>query len=126
MNKLAQNFSPGEFIFDELNERSWSICEFAEIAGISEQTIKKIIAGEKEITADIAKKISDAFGTSADVWINISNRYFLYKEEQEMLKKLYEDMNKHLEDMVKFNKNLRSIADQINSKKNLTKDFKNE
>lgn len=46
------------------------------------------------------------------------------KEEQEILKKLYEDMNKHLEYMVKFNKELRAIVDKINSKKNLTKDFK--
>ncbi len=46
------------------------------------------------------------------------------KEEQEILKKLYEDMNKHLDEMVKFNKELRAIVDQINSKKSLTKDFK--
>jgi len=40
------------------------------------------------------------------------------KEEQDILKKLYEDMNKHLEEIIKFNKELRAIVDKINSKKN--------
>lgn len=62
---------PGEFISDELAARNWSREKFAGLLDCSVEVVDQIIAGEKEITPEIAASIAKAFGTSAEVWLNL-------------------------------------------------------
>lgn len=69
---------PGVFIKDELEAREWSQRDLAYILGYTEQTINKLISGKQGITADMARALGDAFGTSADVWANLQKCYELH------------------------------------------------
>lgn len=66
---------PGEHIKEELEERCWSQKAFADILGVSEKTVSKIINAKQTITSEIANLIAKAFGTSAEVWLNLERHY---------------------------------------------------
>jgi HTH-type transcriptional regulator/antitoxin HigA len=71
----AEVFSPGEFIAEELNARGWSISEFADMLSISASELNLIVSGSRAIGREMAKAIGDAFGTSAEVWLNLETAY---------------------------------------------------
>lgn len=71
----AAVFPPGEFLRDELDERGWTIAEFAEIIGRPVQAVSEIISGHKSITPEIAAEVGHALGTSAALWLNLQTAY---------------------------------------------------
>ena len=73
----AEVFPPGDFIREELEARGWSQRALAEILGRPIQAINEIVNGKKRITAETAKELALAFGTSADLWMNLENAYRL-------------------------------------------------
>lgn len=75
----AEVFPPGEYLRDELEERGWTVTEFADILGRPVQAISEILNGKKEITAETALDIASALGTSAELWLNLENSYKLHK-----------------------------------------------
>jgi HTH-type transcriptional regulator/antitoxin HigA len=77
--KPAEVFPPGEFIREELEERGWTQADLAKIMGRPASALNLIIAGKKGITAETAKELASAFGTSADFWLNLENAYKLSK-----------------------------------------------
>ncbi len=72
---------PGEYIRDELEARSWTQGDLAEIIGRSAKSISQIVSGRSGITSRTAKELALAFGTSAEVWLNLQTRYDLSREE---------------------------------------------
>lgn len=70
-------FAPGDYIREELGARGWSQLDLAEILGRPAQAVNEIIAGKRSITPDTAKALGDAFGTSAQVWMNLDSAYHL-------------------------------------------------
>ncbi len=75
----AEVFPPGEYLHDELSARGWTEKEFAEILGRPVQTVSEIINGRKQIVTETALAIGEAFGTSADVWMNLQSAFNLYQ-----------------------------------------------
>jgi HTH-type transcriptional regulator/antitoxin HigA len=73
----AQMFPPGDFIREELEARGWSQGDFAAVLKRPLQAVNEIINGKKRITAETAKAIAAAFGTSPEVWLNLENAYRL-------------------------------------------------
>lgn len=73
----AEVFHPGEYLREELEERGWSEREFAEIIGRPVQALSEILNGRKDITAETAVTLSDALGTSAELWLNLQGAYRL-------------------------------------------------
>ena len=73
---------PGEFIRDELETRGWTQAELAFILGRPQPTVNAIIAGRKAITPETAKGLANAFGTSADFWLNLESAYRLSRVKQ--------------------------------------------
>jgi addiction module HigA family antidote len=51
--------------------------------------INYIIKGTKDINADFAIRFGIAFGTSAEVWSNLQEKYDLYKASQSEKKNEY-------------------------------------
>ena len=84
-NRLAEAFPAGEFLADELEARSWSQADFAEILGRPTQFVSEIIAGKKEITRESASQIGAALGQSAELWLNLQNSYLLWKQGQDVV-----------------------------------------
>ena len=84
-HKAAEAFAPGEYLRDELEARGWTQSEFAEIIGRPAQVVSEILNAKKEITPVTALAISEALGTSAEVWLNLQTRYrlFLLRSQQE-------------------------------------------
>ena len=76
--KPAHAFPPGEYLRDELEERGWTVTEFAEIIGRPVQAVSEILNAKKAITAETALAVSEALGTTPEVWLNLQTRYRLY------------------------------------------------
>jgi HTH-type transcriptional regulator/antitoxin HigA len=74
----ARAFPPGRILQKELEARGWTDRDLAAIDEDLPQTIASIIQGQHHITPEIAEKLSKAFGTSAQSWINLENNYRLY------------------------------------------------
>jgi HTH-type transcriptional regulator/antitoxin HigA len=72
-----EGFTPGEYIREELVERGWTQIDLAEILGRPPQVVNEIVAGKRSITPETAKGLADAFGTSAQLWMNLEASYQL-------------------------------------------------
>lgn len=77
MRRPAEVFPPGEFLRDELDARGWSQVELAEILGRPAGLITDIVKGRRGISAETARGLSAAFGTSAEYWMNLESSYQL-------------------------------------------------
>ena len=70
-------FTPGEYIREELGERGWTQVDLADILGRPPQVVNEIVAGKRSVTPETAKGLADAFGTSAQLWMNLEGSYRL-------------------------------------------------
>ncbi|MCL5105538.1 MAG: HigA family addiction module antitoxin [Armatimonadetes bacterium] len=73
----ARAVKPGNILGRELEARGWTQKEFAQVIGRPPQTVNEIIAGKKAITPETALLFSAAFGTSAELWLNLESNYRL-------------------------------------------------
>lgn len=78
----AEVFPAGEYLRDELDERGWTVTEFAEIIDRPIQAVSEILNGKKEITAETAISFGDALGTSAEVWLNLQTNFRLWVQQR--------------------------------------------
>ncbi|WP_416063784.1 HigA family addiction module antitoxin [Rhodococcus indonesiensis] len=81
--KLAEAFPVGEILSDELDVLGWTQAEFAEILDRPAQFVSEIISGKKEITRESATQIAAALGTSPEMWLNIQDKYHLWRYLQD-------------------------------------------
>lgn len=82
--KMAQRmnpeaFPPGEYIREELEARGWTQLDLAAILGRPATVVNEIIAGTRSITPETAQGLADAFGTTAQLWMNLESSYQLAK-----------------------------------------------
>lgn len=74
---IPEGFHPGEYLRDEIEARGWSPSDLAEILGYERNVISDIFAGRRSISPEFAKALADAFGTSAQLWLNLQSAYRL-------------------------------------------------
>lgn len=79
----AEVFPPGEFLREELEAREWSQQELADILDRPPRLISELIAGKRAVTPETAKGLAEAFGTSAEYWMNLESQYQLSKIKTE-------------------------------------------
>lgn len=77
--QLAETFSPGEAIKEELDERGWSQRDLAAIMGVQPSIISGIVNGTKPVSLDLARNLAAAFGTSTQYWVNMETAYRLHQ-----------------------------------------------
>ncbi|MCG2768218.1 MAG: HigA family addiction module antitoxin, partial [Anaerolineae bacterium] len=75
--------APGRIIRRELEARGWTQKDLAHIMDRPEQAISQIVRGRKRVTPETALELASAFGTSADVWLNLEANYQLHRARQE-------------------------------------------
>lgn len=75
----AEVFPAGEYLRDELEERGWTVSEFAEIIGRPIQAVSEILNGKKEITTETACAFADALGTTPELWLNLQTNFRLHE-----------------------------------------------
>ena len=76
-------FPPGEYIRDELDARGWTQEDLADIMGRPSSFVSKIVGGTKQITRPTAQQLAAAFGTSAELWLNLENAHRLALERED-------------------------------------------
>ena len=75
---------PGTIIKEDyLVPLSISIKEMASNLGVSRKTLSKIINTRGSITSEMALRLSRAFDTTPDLWLNLQKDYDLWNAEQE-------------------------------------------
>ncbi len=72
-------FPPGDYIREELEARGWTQMDLAEILGRAPQTVNEVVTAKRSITPEMARDLSRAFGTSAQLWLNLESAYQLSK-----------------------------------------------
>ncbi len=74
---------PGEIIKELcLEPLGISITEAAKALGVSRKTLSSIINGNAGISPEMAVRLSIAFNTSSESWLNQQTQYDLWEAEQ--------------------------------------------
>ena len=73
----ARSVPPGRILKKEIEARGWTQADLATILGRPEQAVSEIVQGRKQITPETAMGLAQAFGTSAELWLNLEARYRL-------------------------------------------------
>ena len=74
---VPEAFHPAEYILEEADERGWTKSDLAEILGFTRADLSNLLSGRVSISPKIAKALGDAFGTGAQVWLNLQSAYQL-------------------------------------------------
>lgn len=68
---------PGSILKDSIDELGLSVAEAARGLGITRQQLYRIIRGESGISPDVALRLEQAIGSSADHWLRMQMSYDL-------------------------------------------------
>jgi addiction module HigA family antidote len=68
---------PGRILLEDLKDERISINGLAQAIRVPANRISLIVNGKRNITADTAARLGRYFGTSAQYWLNIQNRFDL-------------------------------------------------
>jgi HTH-type transcriptional regulator / antitoxin HigA len=69
--------TPGEELRKRLEGRGWTQTDLSQIIDRPIQTINQIIQGKKAVTPDMAAELAAAFGTTADLWMQLESQFRL-------------------------------------------------
>ncbi len=70
---------PGQIIKGlYLEPFSITITDLAKVLGVSRKTLSKIVNERSSITSDMALRLSRAFNTSPELWLNLQRNYDLW------------------------------------------------
>ena len=85
MNKMKRKPThPGIIIKEDyLVPLSISIKDMATNLGVSRKTLSKIVNTRGSITPEMALRLSRAFDTTPDLWMNLQKNYDLWNAEKE-------------------------------------------
>lgn len=59
-----------------------TVTEAAARLGVTRAALSRILNGSAGISADMALRLRDALGTSAELWLNMQSNYDLWQAEQ--------------------------------------------
>lgn len=77
-----QPIHPGKIIKEDyLKPLSLTITEMATTLGISRKTLSKILNERGTVTPDMALRLSRAFDTTPDLWLDLQKNYDLWQAE---------------------------------------------
>lgn len=78
---------PGEIIRHECIEASGlSVSRAAKVLGVSRQGLINVLNGESAVSPEMAVRLEKAFGSTADTWLNLQNRYDLAHINRDAIK----------------------------------------
>jgi addiction module HigA family antidote len=78
MTQILDPISPGEILLEEfLHPRGINPDQLAREIGVPVNRVAEIINGNREITADTARRLGRYFGTSAEMWLNLQSQHDL-------------------------------------------------
>jgi len=90
--RAAKKFGPGYFIQEQMDIRHWIQEDLADVIGVSEKHLNKILRNNQPITLEFARLLGEVFDTSAQYWINIDTGYRLWLEQERSEKEIAADL----------------------------------
>ena len=73
---------PGNLVrFECIEPLGLSITEAAKILGVTRQTLNNLVNGKAGISAEMAVRLSKAFGSSPEMWLRLQVNYDLSRIE---------------------------------------------
>lgn len=75
---------PGQFLRDELEALAMSARKFAAHIGVPHNAVTGIMNGKRSITAPMAIRLGQAFGTTPRYWLNLQMIHDLKRAQAEM------------------------------------------
>jgi addiction module HigA family antidote len=75
---------PGEILREYTDATGLSVTQIAQQLHMSRKVLSQILNGHAGISAEMAWKLSAAFGTSPDVWTNLQKQYDLWQAKQKV------------------------------------------
>ena len=82
---------PGEMLLEEfINPLGITQTELAEWIGVSYPRLNELIHGKRGVTPDTALRLEQAFGMSAQAWLNLQTACDLYQARRSGGKKIAE------------------------------------
>lgn len=76
-----------------INERGLTITEVAKGLNMARANLSSIINGHLGISPELAVKLSEAFGNTAQFWVNLQNNYELWHAERKVDRKAIRHFN---------------------------------
>ena len=76
----AEAFAPSEYLRDELEERCWTVADLAEAMARPVHTVAEMLDRETAIATETARALSEALGTTPEVWLNLQAAYRRYRQ----------------------------------------------
>lgn len=73
--RIPGQFHPGEYIKEEMEARGWTPNELARRMDFGLSIVKGLCRGERRVTRLTAQALGRAFGTEAEVWLNLQAAY---------------------------------------------------
>ena len=93
-------FHPGYYVNQLIDELEITQEEFALRMGVSAKTISLLVRGETDLSEDMALKLSNMFGMSIDVWLNLQQEYS--KKVLEIEKEQVLDQQKEIVSLIDY------------------------
>lgn len=79
MKRKMSAIHPGEILREEIiKANGLNIGQSPKMLGISRQMLNNIIHTKSDITPDMAFRIAQVFGGTADIWANMQTKYNLH------------------------------------------------
>lgn len=64
--------------------KAFTVTEIASGLGVNRRTLSLILNQKAGISPEMAVKLSEAFGTTADLWLNLQKKYDLWQAEKKV------------------------------------------
>lgn len=80
MSRMHSPAHPGEVLREYLPE-SVTVTEAVERLGVTRQAFSALLNGRAGVSADMALRLSQALGTSAEMWLSMQVAYDLWQAE---------------------------------------------
>ena len=77
---------PGELVREQMG--NLSVSELATHLGVSRVTLSRLLNGRAGISAEMPLRLSEAFGTSAELWLKMQIQYDLWHASRKRRKKV--------------------------------------
>ena len=77
MTRMHNPPHPGEVLREYLGDMT--VTEAAGLLGVNRVTLSRVVTGASGISPDMAFRLGDAFGTSAELWAGMQMQYDLYQ-----------------------------------------------
>ena len=71
---------PGEILRDHIGDMS--VTSLAGHLRVSRVTVSRLLNGTSGVSAEMALRLSEALGTSPELWLNLQTQYDLWQADQ--------------------------------------------